>query len=127
MKPENAPIWYSIYERFPPKLEPMFFRPEPKTEIRDIFYQEDQLRAEIKKNFGNINGVVDLSSHRQTKTQYHIKSFQLEKNKSNDSAAAIKAVIMNIQDKFNRGKQIKLEPDTESKSELVIEDLFKEK
>ena len=59
--PENKPVWYEIYEAFPPKYEPRYDRhtlphgvgsrvksmpPPPK-----IFYKEDKLRAQYYKAF----------------------------------------------------------------------------
>lgn len=45
MKPQDKPLWYDVYEAFPPKYEPRFDRPALKTEIPDIFYPEDVIRA----------------------------------------------------------------------------------
>ncbi|XP_071535958.1 small ribosomal subunit protein mS23 isoform X1 [Panulirus ornatus] len=45
MKPQDKPLWYDIYEAFPPKYEPKFDRPVQETEIPDIFYSEDVIRA----------------------------------------------------------------------------------
>ncbi|XP_044014965.1 28S ribosomal protein S23, mitochondrial-like isoform X1 [Aphidius gifuensis] len=49
MKPDDKPLWYDIYKAFPPKLEPRFDRPAPNIAIKDIFYQEDIIRAQEKK------------------------------------------------------------------------------
>jgi len=45
MKPEDKPIWYDVYETFPPKIEPVFGRKDPDIPIRNILYQEDIIRA----------------------------------------------------------------------------------
>lgn len=45
MKPQDKPLWYDVYEAFPPKYEPRFDRPASKEEIRQIFYPEDLIRA----------------------------------------------------------------------------------
>ena len=42
---ELRPLWYDVYKRFPPKVEPLAIRPEPKVSVKPIFYQEDILRA----------------------------------------------------------------------------------
>uniref|UniRef100_A0A1L8E095 Small ribosomal subunit protein mS23 n=1 Tax=Nyssomyia neivai TaxID=330878 RepID=A0A1L8E095_9DIPT len=49
LKPEDKPLWYEIYQAFPPKVEPRYDRPAPNTEIRDIFYPEDVIRAKFHK------------------------------------------------------------------------------
>lgn len=45
MKPDDRPLWYELYEAFPPKLEPRYDRPAPNVPIRNIFYEEDVARA----------------------------------------------------------------------------------
>lgn len=45
MKIEDKPIWYDVYAAFPPQLEPRFDRPAPIMEVKQIFYQEDVIRA----------------------------------------------------------------------------------
>lgn len=45
MKSDDKPLWYVIYEAFPPKQEPRYDRPAPNIDIKDIFYTEDVLRA----------------------------------------------------------------------------------
>lgn len=45
MKAENRPLWYDLYEAFPPKLEPRFDRAAPNIPVREIFYKEDPIRA----------------------------------------------------------------------------------
>lgn len=41
----DRPLWYDLYEAFPPKEEPRFDRPPVKKPIRNIFYKEDKIRA----------------------------------------------------------------------------------
>lgn len=45
MKAEDKPIWYDVYAMHPPIDIPKFDRPAPNIEIRDIFYEEDIIRA----------------------------------------------------------------------------------
>jgi small subunit ribosomal protein S23 len=45
LKEEDKPMWYDIYEAFPPFHEPRFDRAAPDTPIRNIFYPEDTIRA----------------------------------------------------------------------------------
>lgn len=42
MRPEDKPIWYEVYEAFPPKNLAPSTSNEP---IRRIFYPEDEVRA----------------------------------------------------------------------------------
>ncbi|XP_046744651.1 probable 28S ribosomal protein S23, mitochondrial [Diprion similis] len=50
MKEEDKPLWFDIYEAFPPKDEPRFDRPIVAGNIRDIFYEEDVIRAKFHKD-----------------------------------------------------------------------------
>lgn len=45
MKLDDKPIWYDVYAVHPPDREPRFDREPPQTEVRDIFYEEDAVRA----------------------------------------------------------------------------------
>lgn len=42
---EDRPIWYDVYAAFPPKEEPRFDRPAPNIKLRQIFYEDDKIRA----------------------------------------------------------------------------------
>lgn len=48
MKPDERPIWYDVYKKFPPLIEPKFSQPQPTNPIKPIFYEEDILRAWVK-------------------------------------------------------------------------------
>lgn len=47
----DKPIWYDVYEAFPPKREPLYvkkqFRPavNKQDSVPEIFYREDEVRA----------------------------------------------------------------------------------
>lgn len=45
MKPEDRPIWYDLYAAYPPISEPRFDRKPSTTQIKNIFYPEDKIRA----------------------------------------------------------------------------------
>jgi small subunit ribosomal protein S23 len=61
MKPEHKPVWFEVYEAFPPKYEPRADRHQlPYGEggnvaglgpPRQIFYKEDLIRANFYKVF----------------------------------------------------------------------------
>nr|XP_022908683.1 probable 28S ribosomal protein S23, mitochondrial [Onthophagus taurus] len=40
----DRPLWFDVYEAFPPKEEPRFDKKVPKCELKKIFYQEDEIR-----------------------------------------------------------------------------------
>jgi len=45
IREEDAPLWLTVYEAFPPKYEPRYDRQLPKKPVRPIFYEEDLIRA----------------------------------------------------------------------------------
>ncbi|OQV22329.1 putative 28S ribosomal protein S23, mitochondrial [Hypsibius exemplaris] len=61
MKFEDRPLWYDVYEAFPPKLTPTAERPTVFKEIKDIMYPEDIIRAHFYKHFSS-PGVINLVS-----------------------------------------------------------------
>ncbi|KAK9743958.1 Mitochondrial ribosomal protein S23 [Popillia japonica] len=46
----DRPLWYDLYEAFPPKEEPRFDREAFKKPIRNIFYEDDKIRALFHRN-----------------------------------------------------------------------------
>ena len=44
---KEKPLWYDIYEAFPPKHEPRYDPPKSDLPIREIFYPEDEIRAYV--------------------------------------------------------------------------------
>ncbi|XP_023293545.2 probable 28S ribosomal protein S23, mitochondrial [Lucilia cuprina] len=77
MKPEDKPIWYDLYEAFPPKLEPRFDRPAPKDlPIRNIFYEEDVARAKFHKTMKQQEMINLFDRKRETQSQHFIKIYQ---------------------------------------------------
>ncbi|RWS16273.1 28S ribosomal protein S23: mitochondrial-like isoform X1 [Dinothrombium tinctorium] len=59
MKPQNKPLWFDVYECFPPHIEPKRLLPVPDAPLRSILYDEDVIRAKFYKDFGS-PGLIDL-------------------------------------------------------------------
>ncbi|XP_073823236.1 mitochondrial ribosomal protein S23 [Musca autumnalis] len=76
MKPEDKPLWYDVYAAFPPKLEPRFDRPAPQVAIRNIFYEEDQVRAKFHKSQKQTEMVSLYDRQRKTQSQQFIQIYQ---------------------------------------------------
>ncbi|XP_037960128.1 probable 28S ribosomal protein S23, mitochondrial [Teleopsis dalmanni] len=74
MKPMDKPLWYDVYETFPPKLEPRFDRPAPDMKIRDIFYEEDIVRAKYHKSVKQVE-MVGLNNKKESSTQQFIQIY----------------------------------------------------
>ncbi|XP_043492117.1 28S ribosomal protein S23, mitochondrial [Polistes fuscatus] len=54
MSESDKPLWYMIYEAFPPKYEPKYDRVVPKVEIKPIYYKEDIIRARFHNDCKNL-------------------------------------------------------------------------
>ncbi|XP_013097958.1 small ribosomal subunit protein mS23 [Stomoxys calcitrans] len=76
MKPEDKPIWYDVYAAFPPKVEPRFDRPAPQIAIKNIFYEEDKVRAKFHKSQKQVEMISMFDRRRETQTQQFIKIYQ---------------------------------------------------
>jgi len=76
MKSDNKPIWYEVYQAFPPKYPPKYDRPIPNVEIPKIFYQEDIVRSKIHKSKSGIVGSVNLTDKRESNTQKCIAYYE---------------------------------------------------
>nr|XP_027806139.1 28S ribosomal protein S23, mitochondrial isoform X1 [Marmota flaviventris] len=62
---KEKPLWYDVYEAFPPLREPVFQRPrlrygKAKALIQDIWYHEDRIRAKFYSAYGSGQKAFDL-------------------------------------------------------------------
>ncbi|CAH1405722.1 unnamed protein product [Nezara viridula] len=57
MSLEDRPLWYEVYQAFPPKYPPRYDRPAPVEPVRNIFYPEDVIRAKFYKSVKNVPSV----------------------------------------------------------------------
>ncbi|KAF0022457.1 hypothetical protein F2P81_025270 [Scophthalmus maximus] len=55
IQPTEKPLWYDVYQAFPPKRDPLQVKPrnrpssQKRETVHDIFYQEDEVRAFVNK------------------------------------------------------------------------------
>ncbi|XP_071327640.1 small ribosomal subunit protein mS23 isoform X1 [Trachinotus anak] len=67
IRPSEKPIWYDVYQAFPPKRDPLHvkphFRPSTKKQdaVPEIFYREDEVRAKFYEQYGAGTRPFDLS------------------------------------------------------------------
>jgi small subunit ribosomal protein S23 len=61
VKEHDRPLWFDVYEAFPPRYEPRQYRPVQVKEIKSIFYPEDAIRAKFYSEFGS-PGRINLST-----------------------------------------------------------------
>lgn len=74
----DKPLWHVIYEAFPPKYEPRYDRVAPKVNIRNIYYEEDIIRAQFHKDCKKLEPMDLLKG---SNYQSHTKRFLDEYNK----------------------------------------------
>nr|UAM96083.1 ribosomal protein L23 [Hippodamia variegata] len=73
---EDRPLWFDVYEAFPPKEEPTYARPAPNLKLKNIFYKEDQIRALFHKR-NKYLGITNISnSNTKTLTQKFIENYR---------------------------------------------------
>ncbi|XP_045133094.1 28S ribosomal protein S23, mitochondrial-like [Portunus trituberculatus] len=60
VKPQDKPLWYDVYEAFPPRYEPHYDRSHIRKEIKQIFYPEDVIRGKFYRKYGS-PGIINLS------------------------------------------------------------------
>jgi len=80
---KQKPNWMQIYEKFPPHVEPNFFRPSTTDPIREILYPEDGIRAKFYKKHWSLGTVDTLNSDKtySSSSQVFIDRYtQIHKN-----------------------------------------------
>ncbi|KAK7082555.1 Structural constituent of ribosome [Halocaridina rubra] len=80
----DRPLWYDVYEAFPPKLEPSYDRKVKEIPFRKIFYPEDLIRAQFYKKYGS-PGTIQLSDQnlRLSLCQLFIEEYERLKAEGN--------------------------------------------
>lgn len=74
-KREDRPLWYDVYEAFPPLQAPTYERSKPTSHnIRQIFYPEDVIRAKFYRKYGS-PGTINLDESRSSKYPSVCESF----------------------------------------------------
>lgn len=76
VKWEDRPLWYDVYEKFPPKEEPVFDRPAPNIPVKQIFYKEDIVRAQFHKKNKSIGAVNLLNNRNKSLAQRFIQCYE---------------------------------------------------
>jgi len=74
IRAEQVPIWYDVYEKFPPTHEPRWDRKPSTDPIQKILYQEDVVRARFYSTFG-LKESVDLTKPGKLTSQIFIDKF----------------------------------------------------
>ncbi|XP_045461105.1 28S ribosomal protein S23, mitochondrial [Harmonia axyridis] len=106
---EDRPLWFDIYESFPPKEEPTFSRPAPNLQLRQIFYQEDRIRALFHKKNKYV-GIMNLTNtNTKTLTQRFIESYTEIEEKYQESEKDQEAIYNEAIEILRRDKDKDME------------------
>lgn len=96
IKPTQKPVWYDVFEAFPPKRNPLYERPivSPRVQKQDtvpeIFYREDEVRARFYEQYGAGPQLLDLSKSDFVSTcQRFIDKYTELQNNSDLSESAL--------------------------------------
>uniref|UniRef100_A0A8P0TJV6 Small ribosomal subunit protein mS23 n=1 Tax=Canis lupus familiaris TaxID=9615 RepID=A0A8P0TJV6_CANLF len=83
---KEKPLWFDVYDAFPPLREPVFRRPrlrygKAKAAIQDILYPEDRIRAKFYSAYGSGQKAFDLfnPNFKSTCQQFVEKYIELQK------------------------------------------------
>ncbi|XP_070684885.1 small ribosomal subunit protein mS23 [Pempheris klunzingeri] len=95
IKPHEKPIWYDVYQAFPPKRAPLQVKPRtrPSTKkeeaVPEIFYREDVIRAKFYEQYGSGPRLFDLykSNFVSTCQRFVDKYTELQKHSELDESA----------------------------------------
>ncbi|XP_072635972.1 small ribosomal subunit protein mS23 [Canis lupus baileyi] len=83
---KEKPLWFDVYDAFPPLREPVFRRPrlrygKAKAAIQDVLYPEDRIRAKFYSAYGSGQKAFDLfnPNFKSTCQQFVEKYIELQK------------------------------------------------
>eukprot|EP00088_Acartia_fossae_P002054 TRINITY_DN10810_c0_g1_i1.p1 TRINITY_DN10810_c0_g1~~TRINITY_DN10810_c0_g1_i1.p1 ORF type:complete len:163 (-),score=13.58 TRINITY_DN10810_c0_g1_i1:155-643(-) len=132
IRPEQIPLWYDVYEAFPPKYEPRWDRPHSTQPAKKILYQEDIVRARFYEVFGR-QEVIDLNTTGKLKSQIFIDKYMTLHTEGHPAeslwdltiqALELEGVKFNAKDKDNFEKAPSEENAKPVKPQLSLKDLF---
>ncbi|CAB3371154.1 Hypothetical predicted protein [Cloeon dipterum] len=109
LRPEDKPIWYDIYEAFPPKN---LASAESNKPLRQILYAEDEIRSRYHKEKVSTETVNLQDTLRPTKCQQFISKYQdIEKeNQGKESGElymlALESIKMQATTDMNKAEEV---------------------
>ena len=126
IKSEQIPLWYSVYEAFPPKYEPRYDRMDVKP-VKKVLYQEDMVRAKYYKTYGNWE-VVNLFAEEKPTAQIFLDKYSELAETGCDEAevwdrtvAALELAGVSLD-----GKIREVEENTDGRDKLLSGESFKD-
>lgn len=103
LKYEDKPLWYDIYAAFPPHLEPRYDRPAPNVTVKQIFYEEDKIRAKYHKLTKTIGSTNLFDTKHRTQTQHFIDTYNHIRNQGAlDETQIFESAVDVLKDKLSQ-------------------------
>ncbi|XP_008277196.1 small ribosomal subunit protein mS23 isoform X1 [Stegastes partitus] len=93
IKQSEKPIWYDVYEAFPPKRDPRYVKPHARHDIKkqetvsEIFYREDKVRARFYEEYEAEFFDLSKSNFVSTCQRFVEKYTELKSNSEMDDSA----------------------------------------
>ncbi|ETE64395.1 28S ribosomal protein S23, mitochondrial, partial [Ophiophagus hannah] len=90
MRESQKPIWYDVYEAFPPLREPTYRNIRPLVgkvtdTVPPILYPEDQIRAKFYEAYGTGSGIFELArSNYKSPCQRFVEKYNELKKQQGD-------------------------------------------
>ncbi|KAL6256409.1 hypothetical protein P5V15_012522 [Pogonomyrmex californicus] len=109
MKVEDVPLWFEVYEAFPPKYEPRFDRQLPKKRVRPIFYQEDVIRARFYKDQSFIPATNLANENVKSATQNFLSIYEAIKKEGLSKDAAYEQAMKQYTSEMETRKELRKE------------------
>ncbi|XP_057654020.1 probable 28S ribosomal protein S23, mitochondrial [Diorhabda carinulata] len=109
---EDRPLWYDLYEAFPPKEEPSFDRPIPNIKLKNIFYKEDRIRAIFHRNNKYVGTINLFNNNYKSLTQRFVDIYQKLEENSGDGTTE-EQLYKEAIEVLKRDKEIKKDSEDE--------------
>ncbi|XP_043263373.1 probable 28S ribosomal protein S23, mitochondrial [Colletes gigas] len=116
MKDENIPIWYEVYKTFPPIYEPRYDRPGSKEPLRNIYYEEDLVRAKFHNDMKFLPS-MSLQDNKASPTRKFLDLYAIHKQDSSESTKAYERAMTRYKSIYPRRKY----PQPASEDSKIIE------
>ncbi|XP_076636749.1 mitochondrial ribosomal protein S23 [Colletes latitarsis] len=105
MKEENIPIWYELYKTFPPMYEPRYDRPGSKEPLRNIYYEEDLIRAKFHKDVASLPS-ISLQNNKATPTRKFLDLYAQYQQDGFESTKAYEKAMSQYMSIYPRRKYV---------------------
>ncbi|KAH3891182.1 probable 28S ribosomal protein S23, mitochondrial [Dreissena polymorpha] len=106
---KDRPLWFDIWKKFPPQVEPKEDRPVPNVHVRKILYPEDMVRAKMQEVYEVTGTVKNLRTKWKGKSKNQL--FVEEYVRLQKPGLSVAEVFRQVEQEFRaRGQQFIRKP-----------------